>query len=36
MRQFKPCMRCKNSHRLFADDPKLAVAVADKIKELLK
>lgn len=26
MRQFKPCMRCKNSKRLFDDDPKLAVA----------
>lgn len=26
MRQFKPCMRCKNSKRLFDDDPKLIVA----------
>ena len=27
MRQFKPCMRCKNSKRLFVDDdPKIAVA----------
>lgn len=26
MRQFRPCMRCKNSRRLFDNDPKLAVA----------
>lgn len=26
MRQFRPCMRCKNSRRLFDPHPKLAVA----------
>ena len=26
MRQFRPCMRCKNSRRLFGNDPKLTVA----------
>lgn len=26
MRQFKPCMRCKNSRRLFDDDPQVVMA----------